>query len=87
VSGTFYTKAMWLRTKTEIFETRMGKADPFGRYWGESPYSGCQLTGSTLRTGAQRFQHLRKLRGPYARWRNIQALRRLNFDRKYYGIR
>jgi hypothetical protein len=83
MSGSFYTRALWIRTKRNIFETRMGKADIFGRYLPDSKFGGIGFENVKTLQDRVRLRH--KTRGRYWRFRNLQAMHRLNFDRRRYG--
>ena len=73
MSGFIYNRALWPLTKRQIFEGRLG----IRCMWEHCPKK--RMTWREFKLAE------RKRRGPYWKYRNIQIMRRINFDKRRYG--
>lgn len=73
MSGSVYVRTMWIPTKKYVFEARLGIG------------AGCEYRTPKRMTWREFKLKERKRRGPYWRYRNIQVMHRMNFDRRRYG--
>ena len=73
MSGFIYNRTLWVLSKREIFEGRLGIR------CGWLPCLPRRMTRREFKLAEQ------KRRGPYWKYRNIRVMRRINFDRRRYG--